>query len=164
MTARADLPCLPPLPCLLAEVFPKSIPITGAMLEAKAPVMKAREPGAYALLLTLGSPTRFGHKGGTEMLGTGCYVYAGSAHGPGGIAARLRRHFRADKKPHWHVDRLTLAAAQIAAIAIPGGSECEIIARLEGLPSFRHPISGFGSSDCAACRSHLLHHDPAVKA
>lgn len=155
MTARADLSRL------LGEVFPISIPITGAMLEAKASEIEAGERGAYALLLTLESPTHFKHKGRTQFLEAGCYIYAGSAHGPGGIAARLRRHFRADKKPHWHVDRLTLAAAQIAAIALPGGSECEIIARLEGLPGFRHPISGFGSSDCPACQSHLLRHDPA---
>ena len=44
------------------------------------------------------------------MLAPGCYVYAGSARGPGGIRARVRRHLRPDKTPHWHIDQVTAYA------------------------------------------------------
>ncbi|WP_338468594.1 DUF123 domain-containing protein [Novosphingobium sp. ZN18A2] len=86
----------------------------------------------------------------------GWYAYAGSAKGPGGIGARLARHFRKDKRIHWHVDRLTVAAADFAALALPDGTECAIVRGLEGTGRFAHALKGFGSSDCPRCRSHLL--------
>ncbi len=36
----------------------------------------------------------------------GCYVYAGSALGPGGLAARVGRHLRREKTRRWHIDYL----------------------------------------------------------
>jgi len=112
--------------------------------------------GAYALVIALREPVGFALGGIVHQLSAGQYIYAGSAHGPGGIDARLRRHFRREKSLHWHVDRLTSLAASIHAFALEGGSECEIITRLSGLPGARHPIPGFGSSDCRTCVSHLL--------
>ena len=110
--------------------------------------------GAYALLLTLPSPVQL-QRPAPALLPPGNYVYAGSANGPGGLRGRLGVHFRAHK-PHWHIDRLTAAATGLSAIALEGGSECAIVARLEALPGFAHPLPGFGSSDCPRCRSHLL--------
>jgi len=86
----------------------------------------------------------------------GWYAYAGSANGPGGLRARLARHFRQDKKQHWHVDPLTMAAARIAAFAVTGGVECELADRLSASGEFRHVGGHFGSSDCRSCPSHLL--------
>ncbi len=36
----------------------------------------------------------------------GYYIYVGSAFGPGGVNARVSRHFRNTKKLHWHIDYL----------------------------------------------------------
>lgn len=135
----------------IREALPASIPV--------APKTAGGVPygkGAYALVITLRSPVAFAHRGTVHLLQPGCYVYAGNAHGPGGIGARLRRHFRQEKKLHWHVDQLTAVADSIHAFAIEEGSECEIISRLSRLAGFLHPVTGFGSSDCRACLSHLL--------
>lgn len=112
--------------------------------------------GAYVLVIALREPVGFALGGIVHQLSAGHYLYAGSAYGPGGIDARLRRHFGREKTLHWHVDRLTTLAASIRAFALEGGSECEIVTRLSGLPDARHPIPGFGSSDCRTCVSHLL--------
>ena len=66
-----------------------------------------RASGAYALLIALDEPLRV-HAGARDAtLAPGLYVYCGSARGPGGLAARLARHMRRDKRAHWHVDQLT---------------------------------------------------------
>jgi Uri superfamily endonuclease len=106
------------------------------------------------LRLDRGLNVTFGNRQGS--LEPGWYAYVGSAYGPGGIAARLRRHFRADKRLHWHVDSLTLAASALTALFQPGGRECAIGERLRQSGHFTHVLEGFGSSDCASCPSHLL--------
>ena len=115
-----------------------------------------RVPGAYVLLLHLAAPVAFSRRGLGSAVLSGWYAYAGSARGSGGIGARLRHHFRADKRIHWHVDELTLAADRMTALAIPGGSECEIVARLLQSKRFVPALKGFGSSDCPTCPAHLL--------
>lgn len=141
----------PQILTVLREVLPAAIAVAP---DTAAGIRHGK--GAYALVIALGAPVPVLHRGRDHLFAPGCYVYAGSAHGPGGIDARLRRHVRRQKKLHWHVDRLTVAADDIHAFAIKDGSECEIIARLGRLAGFRHPIAGFGSSDCRACPSHLL--------
>ncbi len=136
---------------LLQALLPGAVRIdTGGVEAASAGT------GAYALALQIGSPVRLRLGGREHVLAPGAYVYAGSAYGPGGLRARLRRHFRRDKALHWHVDRLTVEAGFMRAFAVEGGSECAILALLAGSGRFRHPLPGFGSSDCAACPSHLL--------
>lgn len=112
--------------------------------------------GAYLLFLQLSKPLRFKWRHRLVQLGPGWYAYAGNANGPGGIGARLRHHGRREKKIHWHVDHLTNAATQIHAFAAIGGSECTIVSRLLASHHFSVPLSGFGSSDCRRCPSHLL--------
>jgi Uri superfamily endonuclease len=113
--------------------------------------------GAYLLLIDLKRSIALDMPGfAGDTVSPGTYLYAGSAYGPGGIKARLRRHFSLDKKPHWHIDRLTSAAAEIRAMAFPEGCECDLVARLSGEAGFNTPLPGFGSSDCAHCASHLL--------
>ena len=113
--------------------------------------------GAYLLLVRLAAPLHLAIRTlAPATLDAGWYLYAGSARGPGGIRARVARHFRRDKRAHWHVDRLTGAAAEILACAAPGADECDLMAALLTRPDVEAPVAGFGSSDCRACPSHLL--------
>jgi Uri superfamily endonuclease len=118
-------------------------------------------PGGYLLLVRLQSmlslPIRTPP---SAVLPAGWYVYAGSAWGPGGIQARAGRHLRRGKRPHWHVDHLTEAAAATWAFAVPGGRECALIRALLTRPGYEAVLPGFGSSDCRRCTSHLLAVDP----
>lgn len=113
--------------------------------------------GAYALSLRLAHPVRLDLPtiDATE-LPPGWFVYAGSANGPGGVRARLARHFRREKRRHWHIDRLSVAASDMAALAVAGGVECDLVARLLQAPMFTMAAAGFGSSDCGRCAGHLL--------
>lgn len=114
-------------------------------------------PGAYVLDLRLVRPCAFE----TRLLGPvelpeGRYFYAGSARGPGGLRARVARHLRRNKPLRWHVDYVTRKAQEIAVIAVPGGDECALAARLLALDRISVPLTGFGSSDCNRCPAHLF--------
>ncbi|MCC9624168.1 GIY-YIG nuclease family protein [Thalassospira sp. MA62] len=117
--------------------------------------------GAYVLVIELPNALRLQNKrfAGT-ILPKGTYLYCGSANGPGGIAARVKRHCKADKKPHWHVDELTYngAGRVVSVLSVPDGDECVLRARLESAQgiAFVFPVPGFGSSDCQRCPSHLI--------
>jgi Uri superfamily endonuclease len=114
-------------------------------------------PGAYALLMHFVRPLDIRlNKKEPVRLPSGWLVYAGSAKGPGGLRARLARHLRAEKRPHWHVDQLTVRADEILALPVADGNECEIVATLLGHPAFSVAVAGFGNTDCAICDSHLL--------
>ncbi|MBB5731183.1 Uri superfamily endonuclease [Altererythrobacter atlanticus] len=139
---------------LLQRQFPAAITTGPDGLDA---LQSAK--GAYLLAIRLARPVIAFPGGADCMLAPGWYAYAGSANGPGGIKARLARHFRAEKKPHWHVDRLTLAAERMFALAFPGGKECAIIVALLGDTHFAVIAPGFGSSDCRQCPAHLLRFD-----
>ena len=112
--------------------------------------------GAYVLLAHLGGSQELAIRGRAWALDAGWHLYVGSARGPGGMRGRLRRHFRPDKSPHWHIDRLTIAADTMLALTLEGGVECEIVATLAGSGWFNPILPGFGSSDCSLCPSHLL--------
>ena len=89
------------------------------------------DPGAYPLLIDLAADSVLDIAAFKDRRVTpGHYLYAGSANGRGGLRARLARHLRRDKKPHWHIDRLTVAAAQVAAFPITGARECALIETL----------------------------------
>lgn len=113
--------------------------------------------GAYILAIRLNSALRLPvARLGNPDLPAGDYIYAGSAYGPGGINARVARHFRKGKIIHWHIDHVTAAASDISALAAPGRGECELVSALTGRNNFRSVVNGFGSSDCRCCSSHLL--------
>ena len=115
------------------------------------------DPGAYVLVVDLFDPIDLQFAAISEAtLHPGRYFYVGSARGAGGIRARVRRHMRRPKRRHWHIDRLTEAAAVSGAIAFPGGHECDIVQALLGEPGVTVPVLGFGSSDCRTCDAHLL--------
>lgn len=139
----------PDIAALLHAAFPEALDCAPHRLNDIP-----RHAGAYALILPLAAPLQL-LRPVPALLPAGVYLYAGSANGPGGLHARLNRHFRPEKKPHWHIDQLLPTTPALSALAIVGGNECAIIARLEKHGA-THPLPGFGSTDCPHCRSHLM--------
>jgi len=89
---------------------------------------------------------------GSIIFAAGGYAYVGSALG--GLEARIRRHLRAAKKKHWHIDYLLERAPVSRIIVAESGErlECRLAARLGGR---FEAVPGFGSSDCR-CPGHLF--------
>ena len=115
------------------------------------------DAGAYLLAIRIDAPLAIDRpRLGAPVLPPGCYLYAGSARGPGGLRARVGRHFRRDKPCRWHVDSLTLACGDIAALLVADGDECILVSTLLDSQRFQSALPGFGSSDCRRCESHLL--------
>jgi Uri superfamily endonuclease len=150
-----------PLGNVTVVLFGEDVCDIGAMI-ADWPCMMQddrflKQSGAYVLSIEL----KDGFQGTVGNLGDialppGLYLYFGSARGPGGMAARLRRHVRSEKKPHWHVDWLTLAGQVVEFLAVPDGHECALCQRATALKNSMVPVTGFGSSDCPLCPAHLL--------
>src|SRR3546814_112684 len=132
--------------------LPGSVPVDPATILSAPPT-----GGAYALMFDLAEPALFCGPNGSHQIEPGRYVYAGSAYGPGGMRARMGRHFRKSKAIRWHIDHLTQQAGMLQAALIEGGAECNIVRVLVATGEFRIPLKGFGSTDCRRCRSHLLH-------
>ncbi len=118
--------------------------------------MNAR-PGTYALLLQADRQrtVRVGRLGRLTVE-PGCYVYVGSALGPGGVRARVGHHSRLATRPHWHIDYLRRAAA---LRHVWYSYDCvrrehawaDIFAHM---PDASIPLPGFGASGCT-CPAHL---------
>ena len=109
--------------------------------------------GAYVLIIGLpkSAEIQVGQLGKIKFK-NGFYAYVGSALG--GLEARISRHFRKEKKIHWHIDYL-LVWAMIKDVYISELKECDIVKKLaDYLPCVR----GFGSSDCD-CKSHLFYNE-----
>ena len=122
------------------------------------PTIFPKTSGTYVLLLRLESPItlQIGKLGEFEF-SEGGYAYIGSAHGPGGLRARLSRHLRAEKTLHWHIDYLTtrLPVTAVWWCASSQRLECSWAQSFAALPDVTAPVSGFGSSDCG-CEAHLF--------
>jgi Uri superfamily endonuclease len=122
-----------------------------------------REPipsasGIYVVVLR-SSSTRRVRVGalGTLALELGFYAYVGSAHGPGGLAARVEHHRRRARSPRWHVDYLRRHTAfhEVWFAQEPREREHAWATALKRIPHASVPMPGFGCSDCE-CRSHLF--------
>lgn len=102
---------------------------------------------------------------GAARFRPGYYAYAGSALGPGGIAARVGRHARGANLLHWHIDHLRRLAPVREAWYATGRVRREHAwaHALERLSGEGPSIAGFGASDCR-CPSHLVYfaRPPAV--
>ncbi|NOZ72412.1 MAG: GIY-YIG nuclease family protein [Chloroflexi bacterium] len=122
--------------------------------------LPAQAKGSYALVFFLDAPlTLTVGKLGQGRLPAGWLVYVGSAMGPGGVRARLLRHFRREKRLHWHIDALSTQVTPLAALVHLGSERFECVwgQRLARTKGAIVPMRGFGSSDCrAGCEAHLL--------
>ncbi|BEP16744.1 GIY-YIG nuclease family protein [Pyrofollis japonicus] len=121
--------------------------------------------GVYLLLFSLRDEacTRLGKE--SLCLGPGLYVYIGSACGPGGLGARLRRHLCGKrKKMHWHIDRLlSLPGAEpLLAVHVPGEQLCSPraepwLALAAASSRLLEPVGrGAGSTDDKIAPTHLF--------
>ena len=111
--------------------------------------------GIYLVAMMLPRRTKV-QRPTTSIMPAGLYCYAGSAHGPGGLRARLARHLAKEKSIRWHVDQLTIRASSLHVWAWLDGSECDLAQHLQAQEAFSIPMPGFGSSDCSQCESHLF--------
>jgi Uri superfamily endonuclease len=116
------------------------------------------EPGTYLVLLAPGSgrAVTVGRLGRLPLDG-GVLVYAGSALGPGGVAARCAHHLRHSDNPRWHLDYLRPHCRLLGFWVAYGAARLEHhwAAALSRLPAAGRPLPGFGASDCA-CPTHLI--------
>jgi len=119
--------------------------------------MMQSDPGTYALILQcLSNATVQIGRWGTLDIEPGYYVYVGSAFGPGGVRARVSRHFRTAKAKRWHIDYLREFVAPVGAWYSHDARRLEhewaqVFHDMRGVSS----IHGFGCSDCK-CYSHLF--------
>jgi len=114
---------------------------------------EAKDGGAYLLLLHLPESRAIDIGGlGPVDFAAGHYIYTGSAMR--GLAARMARHLRLRKRPHWHIDYLRAHADHAEALAIRSSKreECDLARAVGTL--FPAATPGFGSSDCD-CPAHL---------
>ena len=93
---------------------------------------------------------------GIVTIEPGFFIYVGSAFGPGGLKARVGRHFRTEKRLRWHIDYVRAVTEPCHAWCSNDSDRLEhhwagAIARLAGVST----IQGIGSSDCS-CEGHLF--------
>lgn len=62
------------------------------------------------------------------------------------LEKRVERHFREDKKLHWHIDYLLKEAELLRAYLIPSEERLEERLSLE-VSKFGEPVEGFGAGD-----------------
>lgn len=88
---------------------------------------------------------------GQFAFAAGDYLYTGSARR--NLAARLARHYRAEKRLQWHIDYLlTAAGVELCSARTCALGECDLNRRTAG----EIVVPRFGASDCrAGCGSHL---------
>jgi Uri superfamily endonuclease len=115
------------------------------------------EPGTYALILKNRSKAKVqvGRYRQIDLI-PGYYIYVGSALGPGGLQARVSRHFRKSKRKHWHIDYLHEFMRPFGIWYSHESRRlehqwAEVLFNMVGMS----PIQGFGCSDCR-CYSHLF--------
>jgi Uri superfamily endonuclease len=117
------------------------------------------QSGTYILILRLPQArTLTIGKLGRFPFPQGWYAYVGSAHGSGGLAARVERHLRTAKRHHWHVDYLRAVAppSEVWYVADRRRLECRWAEQLATRSNSTTPARGFGASDCR-CPTHLFH-------
>jgi Uri superfamily endonuclease len=120
--------------------------------------MVKSQPGTYALVLTSTEAASIPiGRLGTLQLQPGFYVYVGSAHGPGGLRARLTHHLEPTDHPHWHIDYLRAHTIPVEVWYAYDRNrwECRWAHCLGLQRGASIPLPGFGSSDCG-CESHLF--------
>ncbi|NJE48150.1 DUF123 domain-containing protein [Thermococcus sp. 9N3] len=100
--------------------------------------------GSYFLVIRLEEGERIRTKGKSFELKPGYYVYVGSAMNS--LEKRVARHFRREKRLHWHIDYLLKEAELLRAYLIP--SEVKLEEKLSReVSKFGEPVLGFGAGD-----------------
>jgi Uri superfamily endonuclease len=121
----------------------------------------SRAAGSYVLVIRLDEARVIAAgRQPRQRFPAGYYAYVGSALN--GLRARLARHLREEKRPHWHIDYL-LREARIVDIVICQSQERTECAIATSLAERFDTVAGFGASDCR-CRSHLFHSGGKMKA
>ncbi len=100
--------------------------------------------GSYLLIIWLDEEKRIMTKGREFDLNRGFYVYVGSAMNS--LEKRVERHFRREKKLHWHIDFLLEKGRLLRAYLIPSGERLEEVLSRE-VSKYGEPVEGFGASD-----------------
>lgn len=110
--------------------------------------------GIYTLLITLKKPTTINvGKLGKVSFPEGHYAYVGSALN--GLAGRINRHLKEEKRLHWHIDYF-LCESKVGEImygVTQRKMECTLASQLAQEMT---PVVDFGCSDCP-CKSHLFY-------
>jgi sugar fermentation stimulation protein A len=115
---------------------------------------EVKDRGSYLLLLKLEQEKKIAvGRLGRRNFWRGYYIYVGSAMRH--LTARMARHGRKHKKPHWHIDYLTQEADGLASLPVRSSQrlECEMAQALSLI--LEQGPAGFGSSDCP-CFTHLF--------
>ncbi len=117
-------------------------------------VPQPADKGVYTLLIRLPHNVELRIADQRREFKSGYYVYTGRAMR--GLSQRLKRHMRASKTAHWHVDRL-LEQGKIVDIQVEFTDnplrECSVAGET-GDWKGAEIVRGFGASDCR-CSSHL---------
>ncbi|MGC9393698.1 MAG: GIY-YIG nuclease family protein [Anaerolineae bacterium] len=115
-------------------------------------------PGTYAIGLHIPVATQCTIGAlGEWTLPAGLYFYVGSAWGPGGLAARVRRHLRGGTVRRWHIDYVRAWAKPVVVWLAPyDHDECAWAAYLLESKQARVIVPRCGASDCR-CAAHLLY-------
>jgi Uri superfamily endonuclease len=115
--------------------------------------------GTYQILLYLSSDIDLKTRRADFHLKKGYYIYTGRA--AANLFQRIKRHFKSDKIPFWHIDYLTrLPEAKLEGYRVCSldvNDECEV--NLDTFEKLTKPnfINGFGNSDCQRkCPAHLI--------
>lgn len=133
-------------------------PLPASRIESRLPKLSSGR-GTYALLLQLDADWQIAiGRLGVFCFPRGYYVYVGSALGSGGLAARLARHRRQQKRLHWHIDYL-LAHARIGGVQTDSSGErleCTWAREWLAVPGAQVIAPRFGASECT-CPAHLIY-------
>ncbi len=133
------------------------MPLPGVVMPCPAAGLLPTLRGFYCLLIHLdrGADIDVG-RWGRAAFPTGYYVYAGSALA--GVAGRVARHLRVEKRLHWHIDYLLCHAQVVEVWAGPSRErlECVCAALLRTLAGATTAHPRFGASDCG-CVGHLVY-------
>jgi Uri superfamily endonuclease len=121
--------------------------------------------GVYALIISF--PRRIAIEIGAlgrVSFDAGMWIYIGSARGSGSTSLenRLKRHFRLEKKIHWHIDRILHNQTKLVEAIwskTDRPRECSVNRALLQTGFFQAGPKGFGSSDCTSgCKSHIMYY------
>ncbi|HID50228.1 MAG TPA: GIY-YIG nuclease family protein [Chromatiales bacterium] len=95
---------------------------------------------------------------GQLVLEPGCYLYVGSAFGPGGLRARVGRRLQRGKPLRWHIDYLREHTRLVAVwyACDEQVREAAWVGAVAGMGGITVPLPGFGATDHPG-QTHLFH-------